>query len=344
MAPTKRSGRETWLDGLKGFAILLVVLGHVLSGYLDADTFPDAYWSFYQVRTLIYSFHMPLFFLLSGFTFTLAYWQDGRLRKAGYLPQLGNLLWIYVIFALAQWGIKQVVPELVNESYDLEDLRRMFVEPLGNFWYLYVLLVLYLLGGVLRVPNWKLHWLLLPGALAIVAADTHLDWTELTGYRIVYHFFFFGVGCALCRERRLLSGGKPAGIAAMLLSVAGYLHLCWGIWSWYGNWKLGIALSASYLLVVAFFRWKRLSGCRLLQLCGRYCLEIYLLHTFFTAGLRTVLPRWGVVDPWISVWVNSFLSTALCLLLAYLAGKASWTDLIFRPARFFRRHWRSHTK
>ena len=126
--------RERWLDGLKGFAILLVILGHVLSGYLDAGTFPEAYGSFYPVRTWIYSFHMPLFFLLSGFTFTLAYWQDGKLRRSGFLYQLFNLFWIYVLFALIQWGVKQAVPDMVNDTYDLIDLQRMLVVPLGNFW------------------------------------------------------------------------------------------------------------------------------------------------------------------------------------------------------------------
>ena len=101
--------REKWLDGLKGFAILLVILGHVLSGYLDAGTFPEAHYSLYGVRTWIYSFHMPLFFLISGVTFTLAYYRDGMLRKEGFLRQVRNLLWIYVLFALLLWGVKQVV-------------------------------------------------------------------------------------------------------------------------------------------------------------------------------------------------------------------------------------------
>lgn len=83
MSRTDHPRREAWLDSLKGFAILLVILGHVLSGYLDAAAFPGAYTSFYTIRTWIYSFHMPLFFLISGFTFTLAYWRGGRLRWKG---------------------------------------------------------------------------------------------------------------------------------------------------------------------------------------------------------------------------------------------------------------------
>ena len=160
------SRREAWLDGLKGFGILLVILGHVLSGYLDAWTFPEAYGSFYPVRTWIYSFHMPLFFLISGYTFTLAYWRDGALRRDRFFRQLVNLLWVYVLFALIQWCVKQAVPDLVNEAYDLRDLRRMFLEPLGNFWYVYVLFVIYILAALVRLPEWPGWWLLAPAAVA----------------------------------------------------------------------------------------------------------------------------------------------------------------------------------
>ena len=227
-----KAKREAWLDGLKGFAILLVILGHVLSGYLDANTFPDAYYSLYGLRSWIYSFHMPLFFLLSGFTFTLAYYQGGTLQRRRYFRQVWNLLWIYVLFALLLWGVKQAVPELVNETYTIEDLKGMFLTPLGNFWYLYVLLVLYL---------------------------------------------------------------------------------------------------------YCFYRFPRLSGLRLFQVCGKYCLELYLLHTFFTAGLRTLLPMLGITTPWLSVWLNFLFSAGVSLILAALAGKTWVMDIVFRPARFFSR-------
>lgn len=326
--------REAWLDGLKGFAILLVILGHVLSGYLDAGTFPAAYNSFYGVRSWIYSFHMPLFFLISGFTFTLAYFPDGTLRKKRYGRQVCNLLWIYVLFAVLLWGIKQVVPGLVNETYTLEDLAGMFVEPLGNFWYLYVLLIFYLLGGLLRIPSWGYWWLPVLGGCAIVAADAHLDWTMLTLYRVIYHLFFFGVGCTLCRHRQLLKNPHFIGISAMSLGVAAYFHVFYGVWYWYANWKLMIALCTCWIYLCSFYHIPQLGSCRLFQVCGKYCLELYLLHTFFTGGLRSLLPLLGITSPWCSVWLNFLVSTAVSLGLAVLARRTWIMDAVFRPSRF----------
>lgn len=54
--------RIQWPDLLKAFAIILVVIGHVVSTY-DSRGYnaPIALW--------IYSFHMPLFMMLSGMFF-----------------------------------------------------------------------------------------------------------------------------------------------------------------------------------------------------------------------------------------------------------------------------------
>lgn len=56
--------RDVFLDVSKGFAIMLVVLGHVFQG---AHQDFDAYFPF----RVIYSFHMPMFFCLSGMVASL---------------------------------------------------------------------------------------------------------------------------------------------------------------------------------------------------------------------------------------------------------------------------------
>ncbi len=47
--------RIEWIDVLKGIGIILVILGH----------------THVLFRTYIFSFHMPLFFFISGYLFTI---------------------------------------------------------------------------------------------------------------------------------------------------------------------------------------------------------------------------------------------------------------------------------
>src|SRR5574344_541626 len=51
-----------WLSVLQGFAMLLVVIGHVFHGEASFS------WE-YGLQNVIYSFHMPLFMCISGYLF-----------------------------------------------------------------------------------------------------------------------------------------------------------------------------------------------------------------------------------------------------------------------------------
>lgn len=62
--------RENWIDSLKGIAIVCVVLGHILDGAMKKEMFPSTVWMGGLDR-IIYSFHMPLFFVMSGVSFYL---------------------------------------------------------------------------------------------------------------------------------------------------------------------------------------------------------------------------------------------------------------------------------
>lgn len=52
--------RIEWVDNLKGLLMILVVSGHIFRGYNPGDLF-------YPQTLFISTFHMPLFFLISGF-------------------------------------------------------------------------------------------------------------------------------------------------------------------------------------------------------------------------------------------------------------------------------------
>jgi fucose 4-O-acetylase-like acetyltransferase len=60
--------RFQWVDTAKGTGIILVVYGHVIRGLHSAAIVSEQ--MFYFSDTLVYSFHMPLFFVLAGLFFT----------------------------------------------------------------------------------------------------------------------------------------------------------------------------------------------------------------------------------------------------------------------------------
>lgn len=53
--------RLIWVDSLKGWLILIVVLGHAIQYCLPESHDTNYWWN------LIYSFHMPAFMAASGF-------------------------------------------------------------------------------------------------------------------------------------------------------------------------------------------------------------------------------------------------------------------------------------
>lgn len=63
MDTTRKTKRLMWLDIAKGIACLLVIVGHTVS--LESP-----------LRHYIFSFHMPLFFILAGFTFRPKPWRE----------------------------------------------------------------------------------------------------------------------------------------------------------------------------------------------------------------------------------------------------------------------------
>lgn len=84
----QNQNRIQWLDVLKCLTMLLVVVGHASKG----DT-PDTY------RYYIYSFHMPLFFIISGMTFYLQCQKREFTFKTLAQNKAKGLVWPY--FALS---------------------------------------------------------------------------------------------------------------------------------------------------------------------------------------------------------------------------------------------------
>lgn len=90
--------REKWVDGVKMFACILVVLGHFFQSMVKANILLDTAMHRWFEQS-IYMFHVPLFFICSGYLYqrysevsNIKAWQRNVLKK---LKALGIP---YVIF------------------------------------------------------------------------------------------------------------------------------------------------------------------------------------------------------------------------------------------------------
>ena len=94
------TNRIYWIDNLRTLAILLVVFGHTNNTEAEIG----------NVVTYIYSFHMPLFFFISGLTF---YPERYKRPKEFLFKKISTLLVPYCFFSLLGFGLFMIT----NHSY-----------------------------------------------------------------------------------------------------------------------------------------------------------------------------------------------------------------------------------
>lgn len=147
MSQEKR--REIWVDNVKVFACILVVLGHFFQSMTQAKVLPanDLYKWFI---TTIYYFHVPLFFICSGYLYQkLSVVNDVQSWGKHILKKLLTLGIPYFTFSLATWVLKTLFSASVNR--EIGGLRdTMFFHPTSPYWYLYALFFLFIITPTFR--------------------------------------------------------------------------------------------------------------------------------------------------------------------------------------------------
>lgn len=128
------------LDYMKCVFILLMIAFHLV--YIG-DTYPYA-------KHVVYTFHMPGFLVISGYLFNVG----KPLRRF-----LRSILWIFIPYAIMESGYVLAASVLpIREHIDNLTLQlllsKLFLNPLGPYWYLHTLMVC---GLLYYISNWLSH-------------------------------------------------------------------------------------------------------------------------------------------------------------------------------------------
>ena len=263
-----------YIDKLKALAMLLVVWGHTMYFCMYHEQADNSD----PVLSIICTFHVPLFFFLSGFVISHPPGITKFLRKARKF--LVPMLVVGFVNALLFGG-----------------MREFFLDS-GHFgyWYLLTLTIFYLLlvpfkhtdnkknnvklflaDSGMAIAFWLVMYFSTDSPSAIISALN--PW----GAFAYWPFFFIGY---ICRKYSLTDYiiGKPwltvfLLVAYLILLVSSFSHID----SLPLALELTIALTAIAALVALFFHFgdSRTFIDRLLLLIGNSTLNIYIYHYFF---------------------------------------------------------------
>ena len=119
LQPVKPRERIYWLDFAKSYGMFLVFLGHILEAY-----WLNGYAAAFVPYKFIYSFHIPLFFMLSGYVS-----RDSDLDFYTYLrTKLFPRLIIPFIFFNCSFILIEFSRDIVSGSLDFSSLAQALWE------------------------------------------------------------------------------------------------------------------------------------------------------------------------------------------------------------------------
>jgi fucose 4-O-acetylase-like acetyltransferase len=293
--PTTRPetmSRDLSLDVAKGVGIILVVIGHAWRGLETAGMIGNPA-LFHVIDTLIYNFHMPLFFLLSGMTF-----QDWALRRPmseAAISRVTRLLWPLVLWSYLFAAARLAAGDAANTQLSgWQSLLFFPLPPRDHFWFLWALFLQHLaILALIRLVTGPLSataWAALAALVVLATSLLPLGLNPWTFGAATYAGAFL-TGLALGQ-----TVWRPKGTTSLLVAALVFIGLQALSFQMPHTLLirqiLGIVLALAALAMIRIlFTGQSTKALRLLVWLGVSSMGIYLAHTIFSAGTRAVLGR-----------------------------------------------------
>jgi fucose 4-O-acetylase-like acetyltransferase len=302
--------REIWLDVAKGVGICLVVFGHATNGLISAGILP-AIGTITDVYYIIYTFHMPLFFFLAGFT------ADRSLRRGRHRFLTDKLLTIaypYVIWSVLQGLSQAVLSDSLNHPFRLDYLYGIYIQPIGQFWFLYVLMIYHVIVAMLCNHR---AFIITGGVLSLIG----YSFLDGLPFSAAHFFAFYAAGVLLNGRTPWRIAAWPYMGAAGIAVLAAFIGLA-AVSAPFTGWNsasplclpiAGVGILGTILISNLPSEWA-LSG--IMAYFGRQALPIYLMHVMAAAGTRVVLMKLGITQDPITLLILCTLAGLLLPLAA----------------------------
>lgn len=309
--------RLDWVDSAKGIGIILVTYGHIYLGLTGAGIVPKNSF-FYIFIKFVYSFHMPLFFLLSGLFFEIGIRKRGR--KAFMTEKVKTILYPFIIWSIIQTSIEIILSNYTNQHASLSSLFICLFVPKAQFWFLFALFLHNLLNTLL-VYLFKEKWFLISLLLSIVLLELPMNY-GLTFQRPINYLIYFNLGILLSKYMKsaffyALTSNFAYLICSTILFIFTeyfYLFIKNGGLEWY--FLIPQILGILFVIQVSVLLAKY--DISIFKKIGKYSFQIFLLHILCAAGTRIILLKVFNIQ---NFTIHLLLATTIGVLLPIIIYK-----------------------
>lgn len=285
------------ISAVRGIAIILVIYGHVIQRTMvpsGEDFFLNPAFKF------IYSFHMPLFFFISGYLMALT------LRKR-HVEEAFRARCKSLLVPFVSWGTLGVISMYVLDQIEGKSLysQHGFVNDLlinPSIWFLFTL---FILSSLLLLSVHLERILGLWAFIVIYAATLSIPYNDYCAlYYIKWFYLFYMTGYFFYRYKlRIKNSAVNAGLLTMSAVLFAFLVSCWTKADYIYLNKMSFDVSEFWLealrviyrytvgfvgILIAFHIGKYCSKTRIrsgLETIGVFSLDIYLIQSYIVEGL-----------------------------------------------------------
>lgn len=267
---TVSTSRLSWIDLLRGGAVLFVILNHAI-GMTQIAGWPIPGWLSLATRTLE-PYRLPMLLVVSGMFLPRALRKPAEVYVSG---KIRNLVW-----PLLLWAPVTVLTHIPQRAAD----PAVWIGP-SHLWYLRTLVFCYAVALLARrVPLWVFPTVFLGALFTGVTDDVNLFWFG--------SFFFIG---ALVEPLAARLQRAPRWAFALMVAAAvvgSWLHVT-GLTRGQNPTTLALALAGVAAMLWVAPRLPRGLGVQLLERLGRRSIVYYVVHLPVIAVLLRILDAVG---------------------------------------------------
>lgn len=286
------NSRINWIDTAKGIGIVLVVIGHT-------SFVPKA------IIDWIFTFHMPLFFFLSGYVF--------REKAKFYVIQIKQLLIKYIILSLtfsisycylSGWRYPDYIHALSCSEWEASD-------PATPLWFLLSLFFVKCIYNMIYKCKYRDYICIILAGFGFALSSLGVPIRAFNASLIGILFFALGNlererNVLPCRNSRkaLCAIAVSLGLVIITSMVNGRIDMNAGQYNSILLFIIGSFAGIVFVIITG----KIVTRCQILAILGRNSLTVYLLHMYTVVIMQCIEMRAGLlIDTKIKI-INKLLN------------------------------------